>query len=626
MLEFAPFRATNRPPHAGHHPMSRPLRNIAIIAHVDHGKTTLVDQLLRQSGTFRENQQVTERVMDSNDLEKERGITILAKNCAIDFEGTHINIVDTPGHADFGGEVERILSMVDGVILLVDSSEGAMPQTKFVTGKALALGLKPIVVINKIDRPGARPDWVINHTFDLFDKLGATEEQLDFPVVFASALNGYAMLEADKPGSDMRPLFEAILKHVPQPEVDAEGPLQLRICSLDYSTYVGRIGIGRITRGRLGPLQNVLLMNGPEDDEPLKARVNQVQVFRGLERVLTDVAEAGDIVLINGIEEVGIGVTLCDPDQPAALPLLTVDEPTLTMNFQVNTSPLAGKEGKYVTSRQLRERLHRELMSNVAMKLEETEDADVFLVSGRGELHLTILLENMRREGYELAVSRPRVVLKEIDGVKCEPFEFLTVDCEEAHQGAVMQALGERRGDLQDMQPDGKGRVRLEYRIPARGLIGFQGEFLTMTRGTGIMSHVFDDYGPMKADIAERRNGVLISAEQGDAVAYALWKLQERGRMFVSPGEALYEGMIIGINSRDNDLVVNPVKTKQLTNVRSSGKDEAIVLVPPIQITLESAVEFIADDELVEITPKSIRLRKRHLKEHERRRAGREAA
>ena len=606
--------------------MTRAIRNIAIIAHVDHGKTTLVDQLLRQSGTFAAHQQLEERVMDSNDLEKERGITILAKNCAIEYEGTHINIVDTPGHADFGGEVERVLTMVDSVLLLVDAVEGPMPQTRFVTRKALALGLKPIVVINKIDRPGARPDWVINHTFDLFDKLGATEEQLDFPVVFASALNGYAMLEADKTGTDMRPLFEAILKHVPQPEVDAEGPLQLRICSLDYSTYVGRIGIGRITRGRLGPLQNVLLMNGPEDDEPLKARVNQVQVFRGLERVLTDVAEAGDIVLINGIEEVGIGVTLCDPDQPAALPLLTVDEPTLTMNFQVNTSPLAGKEGKYVTSRQLRERLHRELMSNVAMKLEETEDADVFLVSGRGELHLTILLENMRREGYELAVSRPRVVLKEIDGVKCEPFEFLTVDCEEAHQGAVMQALGERRGDLQDMQPDGKGRVRLEYRIPARGLIGFQGEFLTMTRGTGIMSHVFDDYGPMKADIAERRNGVLISAEQGDAVAYALWKLQERGRMFVSPGEALYEGMIIGINSRDNDLVVNPVKTKQLTNVRSSGKDEAIVLVPPIQITLESAVEFIADDELVEITPKSIRLRKRHLKEHERRRAGREAA
>jgi GTP-binding protein len=501
-----------------------------------------------------------------------------------------------------------------------------MPQTRFVTRKALALGLKPIVVINKIDRPGARPDWVINHTFDLFDKLGATEEQLDFPVVFASALNGYAMLEADKPGTDMRPLFEAILRHVPQPKVDAEGPLQLRICSLDYSSYVGRIGIGRITRGRLGPLQNVLLMNGPEDDEPVKARVNQVQVFRGLERVLTDVAEAGDIVLINGIEEVGIGVTICDPDQPEALPLLTVDEPTLTMNFQVNTSPFAGKEGKFVTSRQLRERLARELLSNVALRVEDTPDADIFLVSGRGELHLTILLENMRREGYELAVSRPRVVLKDIDGEKCEPYEMLTVDCEEAHQGAVMQALGERRGDLQDMQPDGKGRVRLEYRIPARGLIGFQSEFLTMTRGTGIMSHVFDDYAPMKGDIAERRNGVLISAEQGEAVAYALWKLQERGRMFVSPGEPVYEGMIIGINSRDNDLVVNPVKTKQLTNVRASGKDEAIMLVPPIQITLESAVEFIADDELVEITPKSIRLRKRHLKEHERRRAGREAA
>jgi len=606
--------------------MTRAIRNIAIIAHVDHGKTTLVDKLLRQSGTFAAHQQLEERVMDSNDLEKERGITILAKNCAIEYEGTHINIVDTPGHADFGGEVERVLSMVDSVLLLVDAVEGPMPQTRFVTRKALALGLKPIVVINKIDRPGARPDWVINHTFDLFDKLGATEEQLDFPVVYASALNGYAMLDADQPGTDMRPLFEAILKHVPQPVVDADGPLQLRICSLDYSSFVGRIGIGRITRGKIGPLQNVLVMKGPDDPAPIKARVNQVQVFHGLERVQTDQAQAGDIVLINGIDEIGIGVTLCDPLQADALPLLTVDEPTLTMNFQVNTSPLAGKEGKYVTSRQLRERLNRELMSNVAMKLEETEDADVFLVSGRGELHLTILLENMRREGYELAVSRPRVVLKEIDGVKCEPFEFLTVDCEEANQGAVMQALGERRGDLQDMQSDGKGRVRLEYRIPARGLIGFQGDFLTMTRGTGIMSHVFDDYGPIKADIAERRNGVLISAEQGEAVAYALWKLQERGRMFVSPGEALYEGMIIGINNRDNDLVVNPVRTKQLTNVRSSGKDEAIVLVPPIQVTLESAVEFIADDELVEITPKSIRLRKRYLKEHDRRRAGREAA
>jgi len=606
--------------------MTRAIRNIAIIAHVDHGKTTLVDKLLRQSGTFAAHQQLQERVMDSNDLERERGITILAKNCAIEYEGTHINIVDTPGHADFGGEVERVLSMVDGVLLLVDAVEGPMPQTRFVTRKALALGLKPIVVINKIDRPGARPDWVIDHTFDLFDKLGATEEQLDFPVVYASALNGYAMLDPKEQGVDMRPLFEAILKHVPQPEVDAEGPLQLRICSLDYSSFVGRIGIGRITRGKLGPLQNVLVKKGPDDPAPIKARVNQVQVFHGLERVVTEEAQAGDIVLINGIEDIGIGVTICDPAQADALPLLTVDEPTLTMNFQVNTSPFAGKEGKFVTSRQLRERLHRELMSNVAMKLEETEDADVFLVSGRGELHLTILLENMRREGYELAVSRPRVVTKEIDGVKCEPFEFLTVDCEEVNQGAVMQALGERRGDLADMASDGKGRVRLEYRIPARGLIGFQGDFLTMTRGTGVMSHVFDDYSPMKADIAERRNGVLISSEQGVAVAYALWKLQERGRMFVSPGEPLYEGMIIGINSREDDLVVNPVRTKQLTNVRSSGKDDAIMLVPPIQITLESAVEFISDDELVEITPKSIRLRKRYLKEHERKRSSREAA
>ncbi len=606
--------------------MPRALRNIAIIAHVDHGKTTLVDQLLRQSGTFAAHQQVQERVMDSNDLERERGITILAKNCAIDFEGTHINIVDTPGHADFGGEVERVLSMVDGVLLLVDAVEGPMPQTRFVTRKALARGLKPIVVINKIDRPGARPDWVINHTFDLFDKLGASEEQLDFPVVYASALNGYAMFDATQQGTDMRPLFDAILGHVPPPEVADEGPLQLQICSLDYSSFVGRIGIGRITRGRLRPLQDVLVVRGPDDPAPVRARVNQVLVFEGLERVVTDEAQAGDIVLVNGVEEVGIGVTLCDPERPDALPLLQVDEPTLTMNFQVNTSPFAGREGRFVTSRQLRERLQRELMSNVALRVDDTEDADVFLVSGRGELHLTILLENMRREGYELAVSRPRVVIKEIDAVKCEPFEFLTVDVEESHQGAVMQALGERRGDLQDMQPDGKGRVRLEYGIPARGLIGFQSEFLTLTRGTGIMSHVFDDYGPMKSEVAERRNGVLVSAEQGEAVAYALWKLQERGRMFVSPGEPLYEGMIIGIHSRDNDLVVNPVRTKQLTNIRAAGKDEAILLTPPIRLTLESAVEFIADDELVEITPKSIRLRKRFLKEHERKRAARDAA
>ncbi len=632
--------------------MSRSIRNIAIIAHVDHGKTTLVDQLLKQSGTFAAHKQVAERVMDSNDLERERGITILAKNCAIEYRGTHINIVDTPGHADFGGEVERVLSMVDGVLLLVDAVEGPMPQTRFVTRKALAQGLKPIVVVNKIDRPGARPDWVVNHTFDLFDKLGATEEQLDFPVVYASALAGYAVADlkdlpaalspspspatagegsavagkAGENGPDMQPLFDAILDHVPPPEVDAEGPLQLQICSLDYSSFVGRIGIGRIKRGKLRAAQEVLVMRGPDDTAPVKAKVNQVQVFKGLERVLTAEAEAGDIVLVNGIEEVGIGVTLADPARPEALPLLSVDEPTLTMNFQVNTSPFAGREGKYVTSRQLRERLSRELMSNVALRVEDTEDADVFLVSGRGELHLTILLENMRREGYELAVSRPKVVIKDIDGVRCEPYEMLTVDCEEAHQGAVMEELGRRRGDLQDMQPDGKGRVRLEYRIPARGLIGFQSDFLTMTRGTGIMSHVFDEYAPLKGDIAERRNGVLISAEQGEAVAYALWKLQERGRMFVSPGDPLYEGMIIGIHSRDNDLVVNPIRTKQLTNIRASGKDEAILLTPPIQLTLESAVEFIADDELVEITPKSIRLRKRYLKEHERRRQAREMA
>ncbi len=604
--------------------MSRALRNIAIIAHVDHGKTTLVDQLLRQSGTFAAYQQLTERVMDSNDLEKERGITILAKNCAIDYEGTHINIVDTPGHADFGGEVERVLSMVDGVLLLVDAVEGPMPQTRFVTRKALALGLKPIVVINKIDRPGARPDWVIGHTFDLFDKLGATEEQLDFPVVFASALNGYAMLDSDKPGTDLRPLYEAILKHTPQPDVDSEGPLQLQICSLDYSSYVGRIGIGRIKQGRIKSGQEVVVMYG--DESRGKAKIGQILMFKGLEREQADLAEAGDIVLITGIDQVGIGVTICAMDTPLPLPPLVVDEPTLTMNFQVNTSPLAGKEGKFVTSRQIRERLNKELLANVALRVEDTEDADVFLVSGRGELHLTILLETMRREGYELAVSRPRVLFKEVDGVKQEPYELLTVDVEETHQGGVMEELGRRRGDLQDMQPDGRGRVRIEYRIPARGLIGFQGEFLTLTRGTGMASHIFDDYGPMGGDMAERRNGVLISAEDGPAVAYALWKLQDRGRMFVSPGDPLYEGIIIGIHSRDNDLVVNPIKGKQLTNVRASGTDEAVRLVPPVQLTLESAVEFIADDELVEITPKSIRLRKRYLKEHERKRASREAA
>ncbi|MBT0960154.1 translational GTPase TypA [Denitromonas iodatirespirans] len=600
--------------------MSRSIRNIAIIAHVDHGKTTLVDQLLRQSGTFAAHQAVSERVMDSNDLEKERGITILSKNCAIQYGDTHINIVDTPGHADFGGEVERVLSMVDGVLLLVDAVEGPMPQTRFVTRKALAMGLKPIVVINKIDRPGSRPNWVIDHTFDLFDKLGATEEQLDFPVVYASALNGYAMLDADKPGTDMKPLFEAILEHVQQPDVDADAPLQIQICSLDYSTYIGQLGIGRVRRGRIQPNQEVVVMYG--DENRGKAKVGQVLTFKGLDRSSAESAEAGDIILVSGIEQVNIGVTLCAPDAPAPLPPIAVDEPTLTMNFLVNTSPLAGREGKFVTSRQIRERLEKELLKNVALRVNFTEDSEVFEVSGRGELHLTILLENMRREGYEMAVGRPRVVFKDIDGVKSEPYEMLTVDVEEDHQGSVMEELGRRRGELQDMQPDGKGRVRLEYRIPARGLIGFQGEFLTMTRGTGLASHVFDDYGPMAGTMADRRNGVLISQNDGAAVAYALWNLQDRGRMFVNPGDALYEGMVIGIHTRDNDLVVNPIKGKQLTNVRASGTDEAVRLVPPIKLTLESAIEFITDDELVEITPKSIRLRKRYLKEHERKRAG----
>lgn len=607
--------------------MTRAIRNIAIIAHVDHGKTTLVDQLLKQSGTFRANQAVAERVMDSNDIERERGITILAKNCAVEYEGTHINIIDTPGHADFGGEVERVLSMVDGVLLLVDAVEGPMPQTRFVTKKALALGLKPIVVINKIDRPGARPDWVINQTFDLFDKLGATEEQLDFPVIYASALNGFAGFTDDveelKKIGNMKAIFDTILEKVPVRDDDPDGPLQMQISSLDYSSYVGKIGIGRIKRGRIKPLQEVLIMNGP-DSEPKRAKVNQVLKFQGLERKLVDEAEAGDIVLINGIEEIGIGTTLTDVNHPDALPLLHVDEPTLTMNFHVNTSPLAGKEGKFVTSRQIRERLERELKSNVAMRMKPTDNEGVFEVSGRGELHLTILIENMRREGYELAVSRPRVVYKEVDGVKMEPFEMLTVDVEENHQGPVMEELGRRKGDLQDMQPDGKGRVRLEYRIPARGLIGFQNDFLTMTRGTGVMSHVFDEYGPVKSgDLGERRNGAIISQDDGNAVAYALWKIQERGRLFIGPGEPIYEGMVIGVHSRDNDIVVTPIKGKQLTNIRASGTDEAIRLVPPIQLTLESAVEFINDDELAEITPKSIRIRKRWLKEFERRRAAR---
>ena len=599
--------------------MSRNLRNIAIIAHVDHGKTTMVDKLLQQSGTFASHQAFEERAMDSNDLEKERGITILAKNTALTYEGTRINIVDTPGHADFGGEVERVLGMVDGVLLLVDAVDGPMPQTRFVTKKALALGLKPIVVINKVDRPSARPDWVINHTFDLFANLGATDEQLDFPVVYASALNGFAMLDENEKTDNMRAIFETILKHVEPPKGDPDAPLQMQISALDYSTYTGRLAVGRVLNGRVKTGQSVTVMNGAE--QIATGKIGQVLGFQGLERVEVAEAEAGDIIIISGIEQVGIGFTICDRDKPIGLPHLGVDEPTLTMDFMVNTSPLAGTEGKFITSRQIRDRLQKELLVNVALRVEDTEDADVFRVSGRGELHLTILLENMRREGFELAVGKPRVVYREIDGVKCEPYEILTVDVDDEHQGAVMEELGRRRGEMQNMETDGNGRTRVEYKIPARGLIGFQGEFLTLTRGTGLMAHIFDEYAPAKADMPGRRNGVLISAEKGEAVAYALWKLQDRGKMFSSPGDKLYEGMVIGIHSRDNDLVVNPIKGKQLTNVRASGTDEAVRLITPIALTLESAVEFIDDDELVEITPQNIRIRKRYLLEHERKRA-----
>ncbi|WP_455027259.1 translational GTPase TypA [Neisseria elongata] len=594
------------------------IRNIAIIAHVDHGKTTLVDQLLRQSGTFRANQHVDERVMDSNDIEKERGITILAKNTAIDYEGYHINIVDTPGHADFGGEVERVLGMVDCVVLLVDAQEGPMPQTRFVTKKALALGLKPIVVINKIDKPSARPSWVIDQTFELFDNLGATDEQLDFPIVYASGLSGFAKLEETDESNDMRPLFDTILKHTPAPSGSADETLQLQISQLDYDNYTGRLGIGRILNGRIKPGQVVAVMN--HDQQIAQGRINQLLGFKGLERIPLEEAEAGDIVIISGIEDIGIGVTITDKDNPKGLPMLSVDEPTLTMDFMVNTSPLAGTEGKFVTSRQIRDRLQKELLTNVALRVEDTADADVFRVSGRGELHLTILLENMRREGYELAVGKPRVVYRDIDGQKCEPYENLTVDVPDENQGAVMEELGRRRGELTNMESDGNGRTRLEYHIPARGLIGFQGEFMTLTRGVGLMSHVFDDYAPVKPDMPGRHNGVLISQEQGEAVAYALWNLEDRGRMFVSPNDKIYEGMIIGIHSRDNDLVVNPLKGKKLTNIRASGTDEAVRLTTPIKLTLEGAVEFIDDDELVEITPQSIRLRKRYLSELERRR------
>ena len=592
------------------------IRNIAIIAHVDHGKTTLVDQLLRQSGTFRANQQVDERVMDSNDLEKERGITILAKNTAIDYEGYHINIVDTPGHADFGGEVERVLGMVDCVVLLVDAQEGPMPQTRFVTKKALALGLKPIVVINKIDKPSARPSWVIDQTFELFDNLGATDEQLDFPIVYASGLSGFAKLEETDESNDMRPLFDTILKHTPAPSGSADETLQLQISQLDYDNYTGRLGIGRILNGRIKPGQVVAVMN--HDQQIAQGRINQLLGFKGLERVPLEEAEAGDIVIISGIEDIGIGVTITDKDNPKGLPMLSVDEPTLTMDFMVNTSPLAGTEGKFVTSRQIRDRLQKELLTNVALRVEDTADADVFRVSGRGELHLTILLENMRREGFELAVGKPRVVYRDIDGQKCEPYENLTVDVPDENQGAVMEELGRRRGELTNMESDGNGRTRLEYHIPARGLIGFQGEFMTLTRGVGLMSHVFDDYAPVKPDMPGRHNGVLISQEQGEAVAYALWNLEDRGRMFVSPNDKIYEGMIIGIHSRDNDLVVNPLKGKKLTNIRASGTDEAVRLTTPIKLTLEGAVEFIDDDELVEIPPQPIRLRKRYVTELDR--------
>ena len=599
--------------------MSRKLRNIAIIAHVDHGKTTLVDKLLQQSGTFAQHQQINERVMDSNELEKERGITILAKNTAVTYQDTHINIVDTPGHADFGGEVERVLGMVDGVVLLVDAVEGPMPQTRFVTKKALALGLKPIVVINKIDRQGARCDWVINQTFDLFANLGASDEQLDFPIIYASAINGFAKLDEKEESDNMNPLFEVILKHVESPEGDPTAPLQFQISALDYSSYTGRMAIGRIRNGILKPGMSVSIMSG--DKKISQGKINEVFGFKGLERVGVLEAQAGDIAIITGIEDIGIGLTVADNEQPVGLPIIPVDEPTLTMDFMVNSSPLAGKEGKFVTSRQIRDRLTKELLVNVALRVEDTSDADVFRVSGRGELHLTILLENMRREGFEIAVGKPRVVYRQVDGKRHEPYENLTVDIDDDNQGAVMEELGRRKGELTNMESDGLGRTRLEYLIPARGLIGFQGEFLTMTRGTGVMSHIFENYALAKAEMPGRRNGVLISSEKGESVAYALWKLQERGRMLVSPGEKLYEGMVIGIHSRDNDLIVNPIKGKQLTNVRSSGTDEAVRLVPAILMTLEYAVEFIDDDELVEITPKSLRIRKRHLIEHERKRA-----
>lgn len=600
--------------------MIEKLRNIAIIAHVDHGKTTLVDKLLQQSGTFAAHAKVTERIMDSNDLEKERGITILAKNTALDWRDYHINIVDTPGHADFGGEVERVLSMVDSVLLLVDAVDGPMPQTRFVTQKAFALGLKPIVVINKIDRPGARPDWVVDQTFDLFDRLGATDEQLDFPIVYASALNGYAGLDASVTGGNMDPLFETIVERVSPPKVDLDGPFQMQVTSLDYNTYVGVIGVGRIQRGTIKPNMPLVIVN--REGVERKGRMLQVFGFHGLERVEVQEARAGDIIAFTGIEKLEISDTLCHPDKIELMTPLTVDEPTVTMTFQVNNSPFAGKEGKFLTSRQIRDRLEKELQHNVALKVEDTADPDKFKVSGRGELHLSVLIENMRREGFELGVSRPEVIIKEIDGEKCEPFETVTIEVEEIHQGSVMEKLGERKGDLLNMVPDGKGRIRLEYMMPSRGLIGFQTEFMTTTSGSGLLYHVFDHYGPMKkGEIGNRKRGVLVSMVQGKALAYALFALQERGELFLVHADEVYEGMLVGIHSRANDLVVNPTKAKQLTNIRAAGTDENLILVPIQKMTLEQALEFIDEDELVEVTPKSIRLRKKLLTENERKRA-----
>ncbi|GAB5452242.1 MAG: translational GTPase TypA [Halioglobus sp.] len=602
--------------------MIEKLRNIAIIAHVDHGKTTLVDCLLQQSGTLDRRSEGAERVMDSNDQERERGITILAKNTAIEWNGYHINIVDTPGHADFGGEVERVLSMVDSVLLLVDAVDGPMPQTRFVTSKAFERGLNPIVVVNKVDRPGARPDWVVDQVFDLFDRLGATEAQLDFPIIYTSAIEGTSGLEHEAMGDDMQALFETVIEHVPAPAVDTDGPLQMQISALDYSSYVGVIGVGRITRGRLSPNAQVVVVDA--QGETRKGRVLQVMGYLGLERVEVNAARAGDIVCITGIEGLNISDTLCDPDVPEALPALSVDEPTVSMTFQVNDSPFAGKEGKYVTSRNIKERLERELIHNVALRVEPGDSPDKFKVSGRGELHLSVLIESMRREGFELGVSRPEVIRKEVDGEIHEPFEQLVIDCEEQHQGAVMEELGLRRAELVNMVPDGKGRVRLEFIIPARGLIGFRSQFLTMTSGGGILTHVFDHYGPVKnAEIIHRTNGVLVSMVKGKTLAYGLYNLQERGRMFVDPNIEIYEGQIVGLHSRGNDLPVNPTKAKQLTNVRASGTDEALTLTPPVKHSLEQALEFIEDDELVEVTPESIRLRKKLLQEHERKRAAR---